>query len=122
MKPVLSADGEEINWINYKTGNKHVSFKMEVDREQAYIAIVVQDADAEAQQLLFDRFLTLKAIFYETMEEENWTWGTGIIEKRLSGVNIFKNEDWPAIISFLKPRIIGLDAFWSLVRYQMAGV
>lgn len=119
MKPVLSADGEVINWINYKTGNKHVSFKMDVDRAQASIAIVVQHPDADAQRILLDRFLKLKDIFYETIEDEDWTWAAGTIEKTLTGVNIFKNEDWPAIISFLKPRIIGLDAFWSLVRYQM---
>jgi hypothetical protein len=28
-----------------------------------------------------------------------------------------KRDDWPAIISFLKPRIIALDAFWSQAKY-----
>lgn len=132
MKPVLSADAEEINWINYKTRNKYISFKMDVDRTQTYIAIIVHHPDAETQQALFDRLLKLKDVFYETLEEDDWTWEpettdehgklVGVIEKSLSGVNIFNNEDWPAIISFLKPRIIALDAFWSMVRYQMAGL
>jgi len=31
----------------------------------------------------------------------------------LPDVNIFKQEDWPKLISFFKPRIIALDEFWS---------
>jgi len=38
------------------------------------------------------------------------------IRTTLPGVNIFKTDDWPRIISFFKPRIIALDAFWDLVR------
>ena len=63
------------------------------------------------------------------MGEQDWAWkpdGTNeqgravsIIQKTLTGVNLLKNEDWPAIISFLKPRIIALDAFWSLVLIQL---
>jgi len=34
----------------------------------------------------------------------------------LPAVNILKENDWPAIISFLKPRIIALDKFWILVK------
>jgi len=34
----------------------------------------------------------------------------------LKEVNIFDTNAWPAIISFLKPRIIALDKFWSLVK------
>lgn len=128
MKPVLSADGEEISWINYKTGNKHIGFKMDVDSRRAVLTVVIDHPDAEVRQVYYERFLQLKGLFYETLEEEDWTWrpnatdehGKDIstINKELTGVNIFRNEDWPAIISFLKPRIIGLDAFWGLVKYQ----
>ncbi len=34
MKPVLSADGEKINWINYKTGEKDIVFKMDADSKK----------------------------------------------------------------------------------------
>jgi hypothetical protein len=30
MSPILSAAGEKISWINYKTGVKGVQFKMEL--------------------------------------------------------------------------------------------
>lgn len=128
MKPVLSADGEEISWLNYKTGNKHVGFSMDVDSRRAIISVVMDDPDPDTRQLYFDRFQQMKSIFEETVGEEDWIWqseatdehGRGIstIYKQLTGVNIFQNDQWPAVISFLKPRIMALDSFWSMVRYQ----
>lgn len=126
MKPVLSADGEEISWINYKTGNKHIGFKMDVDSRRAVLTIVFDHPDAATRQTYYERWLQLKGIFYETLEEEDWVWkvndtdehgrNISMIFKELTGVNIFRNEDWAAIISFLKPRIIGLDGFWGMVK------
>ncbi|MBS1602593.1 MAG: DUF4268 domain-containing protein [Bacteroidetes bacterium] len=130
MKPILSADGEEISWINYKTGNRHISFKMDVDSRRAVVSIVIDHPDAVLREIYYERWLQLKGIFYEALGEGDWIWrpndsdehGRAIsrIYKELGGVNIFRNEDWPAIISFLKPRIIGLDAFWGMVRYQFS--
>jgi Domain of unknown function (DUF4268) len=132
MKPVLSADGEEISWLNYKTGNKYVYFKMDADSRQAQIAIILQHPEQEQQRAHFARLLQLKDIFEETVGEQDWTWephGTdeqgralSLVQKQLPGVNFFKTEDWPAIISFLKPRIIALDTFWSIVRYQFSSL
>ena len=126
MKPVLSADGEEISWSNYKTGNKYVYFKMDVDNTQAQIAIVIQEA------AYFDRFVQLRHLFENAVGEQDWSWirentdeqgrTVSVIQKQLMGINLFRNEDWPAIISFLKPRIIALDAFWSMVRYQLSNL
>ena len=35
----------------------------------------------------------------------------------LSPANLFNREDWPALISFFKPRLIALDAFWTDAQY-----
>ena len=74
----------------------------------------------------------LKLIFEDTLGENDWTWipetrdeqgeAISVIQKDLPDVNIFKSEDWPAIISFLKARIIAIDNFWSLVRYQFSNL
>src|ERR1700743_3148227 len=74
MKPVLSADGEAISWLNYKTGNKNVSFKMEVDSGRAVLSVVIDHPDRETRELYFDRFLQWKDLFEETLEEADWTW------------------------------------------------
>lgn len=63
------------------------------------------------------------------MEHEtdvSWKWEEGIvdedgarisrIENTLPDVNVLNENDWPAIISFLKPKLIGLDAWWTQVR------
>ncbi|TVP42967.1 MAG: DUF4268 domain-containing protein, partial [Mongoliibacter sp.] len=39
----------------------------------------------------------------------------------LADVNVMEKDDWPAIISFLKPRIIALDAFWSNIKPAFEG-
>ena len=132
MKPVLSADGPVVSWLNYKTGNKQVSFKMDVDSRRVMVAVVIDHPDPETRRLYFDRFVHMKSIFYDSLGEDDWVWqrdgmdehgrGISLIYKELMGVNIFRNEDWPAIISFLKPRIIALDGFWSMVKYQFSNL
>ena len=60
-----------------------------------------------------------------TTTEFNWQWNETVetdhktissISQQLDDVNILNQADWPTIISFLKPRIIALDAFWDLVK------
>ena len=58
MKPVFSADGLRVNWINYKTGYKGLAFKMDVDKRQAYIGIQLTQKDSD-----------LRDLFYEQLEE-----------------------------------------------------
>jgi len=117
MKPVLSADGEKISWLNYKTGNKDIAFKMDVDRDRAILSIVTDTDPAVA-----DRLFQLRPLFEESLGEQDWSWqrhaSTTTVSKELTGINIFQREDWPAIISFLKPRLMALDAWWSMARYQ----
>lgn len=126
MKPVLSAEGEKVNWINYKTGEKHIFFRMQADHKKATIMIEVDHKDDGIRQLFFDQFLQFKNLLEDALAEE-WTWqlhsynenGKPIsrIYKEKSGASIFQKADWPELISFFKPRIIALDEFWSSVRY-----
>ncbi|WP_026464192.1 DUF4268 domain-containing protein [Adhaeribacter aquaticus] len=127
MTPILSAEGLKVNWLNYKTGVKSVFFRMRADKRTASIGIDITHADIELQELFFDQFLALKGLLHETVGEE-WDWVLHTqdenyqtitrIYKEIEGVNVFNREDWPAIISFLKPRIIALDAFWSDAQYS----
>ncbi|WP_046247148.1 DUF4268 domain-containing protein [Hymenobacter terrenus] len=126
MAPVPSAEGESRNWINYKTGLKHVYFRMQADNRRATIAIEMTHPDAGIRELFFEQFLELEALLHEALGEE-WTWepnatdANGLpysrIYKELGGVNLFNRNDWPALISFFKPRIIALDAFWTDAQY-----
>lgn len=127
MRPVLSAEGEKVNWINYKTGERDIFFKMFADQKKAIIAIELHHKDLEMQHLYFEQFEQLKTLLRSAVHEE-WTWQlhatdeTGRTISRIyteeTHVNVFKKDDWPILISFFKPRIIGLDEFWSNVKYS----
>ncbi|MFC6999408.1 DUF4268 domain-containing protein [Rufibacter roseus] len=127
MAPIPSAEGLKINWPNYKTGLKHVYFRMKAEKKQASIAIEITHPDPELQEMFFEQFLELRSYLHDTLEEE-WEWdlhttnehGEVIsrIYKEISKVNVFNKEDWPALITFFKPRIIALDEFWSNAQYS----
>ena len=126
ISPQLSAEGLKINWVNYKTGIKHLYFKMEASKRSAFIAIEIMHPDAGIQELFFEQFKELKNILHSALNED-WDWqlhtaddsGKTIsrIVRHLYGVSIFNKNDWPALISFFKPRIIALDEFWSDAKY-----
>lgn len=127
LRPILSADGEKVNWINYKTGIKHVYFRMEAENRVARIAIQVTHYDTGIQELFYEQFLEIKTMLESYLNEE-WNWqlhhtdleGKTIsrIYKELPGTSIFNRDDWPKLISFFKPRIIALDEFWSVGKYS----
>ncbi|MBD1391956.1 DUF4268 domain-containing protein [Mucilaginibacter glaciei] len=122
MQPVLSADGLRTNWVNYKTGVKHINFKMQADNKLATIAIEMNHPDKELQQLFFEQFATYKTMLRSSLAED-WDWqlhttdnyGKTIsrIVKETGPVSIYQQGDWPKLISFFKPRIVALDEFWN---------
>lgn len=126
MKPVPSFDGEKVNWLNYKTGEKDVLFKMDADNKKATIAVEMVHADIGIQQLYFEQFEQLRNMF-DNIVSRDWTWALHArdtndkiisrIYSEVDGVSVFNKADWPALISFLKPKIIALDEFWCSARY-----
>ncbi|MEJ7557677.1 MAG: DUF4268 domain-containing protein [Pedobacter sp.] len=117
-----SSAGLRVNWVNYKTGIKHLYFKMEADGKKARIGIEMNHTDLSMQSLLFEQFQEFKSMLRDHLDED-WTWelhttddyGKAIsrISTAVYGLSIFKREDWPALISFLKPRLLALDNFWN---------
>jgi DNA repair exonuclease SbcCD nuclease subunit len=126
MQPIPSAEEEKINWVNYKTGDKYISFKMQTIGNDAFVAIELTHKDPVQQQLVFDKFSQFKKAFRQIVKED-WQWqlhttdehGTIIsrIYKQLENVNVLNKENWPQLISFFKPGIISLDQFWSEYKY-----
>lgn len=125
MKPIPSADGLPVNWINYKTGVKHIFFRLDADKRGASIAIELAHPDAGLRELYFEQFEALKLLLTDALGEE-WEWqahatndfgfSLSRIVKTVDGLSIYKQEDWPNLISFLKPRLIALDQFWADVK------
>lgn len=127
MRPVLSAEGFKISWINYKTALKDVYFRMDVNQKSAMIYIELVHPEASIRELYFQQFLEFKMLLHAAMKEE-WEWEEKIstadnkiisrIYKELPGVSVFNKEQWPDLISFFKPRIIALDRFWADACYS----
>jgi hypothetical protein len=127
LRPQLSAEGEKVNWINYKTGVKHVYFRMEAENRLARISIEMTHYDTGIQELFFEQFLELRTMLDSYLNEQ-WDWqlhhtnieGKTIsrIYKELPEISIYNRDDWPTLISFFKPRIFALDEFWSVGKYS----
>ena len=64
MAPVPSAEGDTTNWINYKTGIKHLYFRMQADNRRAYVAIEMNHPDAGIRELFFEQFRELKTVLH----------------------------------------------------------
>ena len=102
---------------------------MDANTDHARIAIELRHPELSEQKKVYDQFVELRSIMAGTLNEE-WDWkfnhrdedGQNIssISTTLYDVNIFQQEDWPSIISFLKPRIIALDEFWNMVKEGFA--
>lgn len=122
MKPIPGAGGEKVNWSNYKTGIAHIYFRLRVEKTFASIAIELTNPSTETRNEQYQQFLSLQTMLEQTMQtalhwEENTTdenqKNISRISLTLPDVNIFRENDWPTIISFLKTSIINLDAFWE---------
>ncbi|NMM49982.1 DUF4268 domain-containing protein [Marinigracilibium pacificum] len=126
MKPVPSADGLKVNWINYKTGVKGIRFKLDAKDKLAWCGIAVEHKDADISSLLFDQLVELEKML-ESESGEEWILNApgeyryGIPQpgyyQVLEGVKIMNENDWPEMISFFKKNLIILDEFWSTANY-----
>ena len=125
MRPVKSAAGENVNWLNYKTGIRNVFFRMDADQYKASIAIEIRHIHHEERMHYFNQFVALKNLMQQTTTYE-WLWQPEVTDENgqcissisqvLNNVNVLNEADWPTIIAFLKPRIISLDTFWEMVK------
>ncbi|QIX60978.1 DUF4268 domain-containing protein [Hymenobacter lutimineralis] len=126
MQPVPGAEGERVNWVNYKTGLKHVYFRLHADGRHATIGIDITHPDAGLRELFYAQFQEVRLLLEEATGEA-WTWEPEAVNEsgqpvariyqELRPMNLFSRDDWPRLISFFKPRIMALDAFWSTGQY-----
>jgi hypothetical protein len=125
MAPHLSSEGLKINWINYKTGFQNLYFKMVAGSKSASISIEITHPDNSEKEIYFQYFEEFQIIMHDYLSEQ-WKWEPNYIDQNgkeigkisitIFDVNVMNQNDWPKIISFLKPRIIALDEFWNDVK------
>ena len=116
MQPVPSVNGENCNWINYKTGVKNIRFHMQADELSTVVAIELDHIDSKLRESVKHKFLLLTdelqqlPYLWKWKKDENRNMDVFITE--LPAVHILRKSDWPQIISFLKRAIVALDLFW----------
>jgi len=125
MKPVPGINGEPVNWLNYKTGIRHVFFRMDATKTGAIVAIELRHSNEGERMEYYHQFESLKKLLEQTSGYE-WNWNAATaddngqevsrISQSINSVNVLNEKDWPSIIAFLKPRTIALDAFWDMVK------
>lgn len=98
---------------------------MEASQDMATIAIVIAHPDPGIRELMMAQFTELRQLLTAALGED-WIWtpmyedhgkATARISVSIPAVNIYRQEDWPQLISFFKPRMIALDEFWSQAQY-----
>ena len=71
MRPLPGDNGDTINWLNYKTGIRHLYFRMDADTTQASITIELRHTDLLLQQQYFEQLQQVK-ILLEVQTAEEW--------------------------------------------------
>lgn len=130
MKPIPSAWNEKVNWLNYKTGIKNVYFRMHACRNEVGLGIEITHSDPLIRRKFFDHFSAMKGMLHGMLGEE-WDWlqeyhdsfgkPVSVIRRLECPANILDQSYWPGMISFFKPRLIALDAFWADGKDSMEG-
>lgn len=110
MAPVPSATGEKVNWVNYKTGVKGIRIFQTFDRGGAGVGLKIENGEkAELYQAVLENTSTDLEGF-----EKHLTGDGGMnLEARLNKKDLYNEQDWPEVISFLKQKLIALDAYWA---------
>ena len=102
-----------------------MQLKLDAAQNIASIGIEITSQEIEKQQIIFDHLLQLKDTLRNFLNED-WIWlppnnkSEKLVSKiytERSGVTIMRKEEWPALISFFKPRMTALDEFWNTVKY-----
>ena len=127
LAPTPSASHEKVNWINYKTGVRYIQFHLDADNTHAKVAIKITHPDMQTRLAYFNLFKQLKKDLPGFNVNEDSVNGNGnrccAIDKELINVNIYRQEDWPAIIGFFKENMICIDALWVANKpiFEMIG-
>ena len=120
MQPVIGAAGEPQKWLNYPTGIPDLYFRAFAGEKSAVVGIEITNSQGEQGAHLVAHLNTVQG-FLKAFTGEDWHWLEAedrpaqslFYGTELKSVSVFRQEDWPTLISFFKPRLIALDAFWQ---------
>ncbi|QCK15138.1 DUF4268 domain-containing protein [Mangrovivirga cuniculi] len=128
MRPVPSAEGDKVNWINYKTEVKGVRFKLDAVDKKAWCGIAIDHKDPDINSLLLEQLKELR-LMLESETGKEWIFNDkgdylyGIplpgYYQVLEGVKVMNENDWPDLISFSNKILSILMNFGQLLIMRL---
>ena len=124
MRPVQGAAGEPAKWLNYPTGVPHLYFRAFAGKTDALLGIEITNVGSDSGARLVAQLNAVQGLL-RRFTKEDWQWlpaedrspDSAFFGTQLSGVSVYRQQDWPTLISFFKPRLVALDAFWQEARW-----
>ncbi len=122
MRQYNSREKQNVKWLNYPTGIKHVYLRLHADENGAFLNYDIQLKDDSIRELFWDQCLELKTVLENAMDtptlwSQNLVSPEGFSFNRIqwaSGEFDFYNEaDWKDLYAFLKKTVISFDAFYQ---------
>ena len=122
MRSTRSSNGKSINWINYPTDVKGVYLRLEADGNGVRMCFDIQPKDDGIRSILYEQMTELKRVMEDTVGEADcWNEFDRVFNGRNvsriywedKSLNFYKNEDFEAIKSFFKVKLIAFDEFYQ---------
>ena len=118
----VSARGPKQKWLNYRTGVRHLFFRLHADKRLARVSIDIQHPDPGIRELFFAQWEEYKVLLHNLTAME-WTWSPSTyldsgqeiarISVERAGLNMFVEENWQEIWDWFEPVLVGLDELWG---------
>ena len=117
-RPLL---GNKTRWVNYRTGIRHMYFRLKADNKTAAVSIELQHKDEEIRQLYWEQLCELKTLLTASLPDE-YIWDekqyndagmpVSVVYSQIKNVNIYDKNTWKEIFSFFERNMLALDEFW----------
>lgn len=121
MKKHSSYFGPGHKWLNYKTGVRHIFFRLIAEKNQVAISIEIQHKDQGIRALNFDQFAEVRKILDEMLptKMEHQLHHRNLDGQEIARIyasseaySIYRKDDWGEMFRFLEGRLVPLDEFW----------
>ncbi len=113
--------GNKTRWVNYRTGIRHMYFRLKADNRSATVSIELQHKDPEIRALYWEQLNELKTVLTDSLPDD-YTWdeqqyndaGMPVcaVFSTINHVNIYDKNTWKEIFEFFERNMLALDEFW----------
>ena len=121
MRKLKSANGRNINWINYPSDVKDIYIRLEADHTGARLCFDIQPKDDSIRSILWEQLTELRVVMEGKVGTAQWNEFDRVFQGRnvsrvswvLEDANFYKEEDRIRIKDFLRSKLVQFDAFYQ---------